>query len=83
MDEYSRYLLLLKGLPGTGYDGAIPAFKRLFQDYGLPRAIKSDNGVPFATPGIATTLTVVHLVDQVGDRTDPDPTSQPVSKWQT
>lgn len=53
MDEYSRYLLELKGLNGTGYDGSIARFVRLFKEYGLPQAIKTDNGVPFATVGLA------------------------------
>jgi transposase InsO family protein len=29
-----------------------PVFERLFREYGLPRAIRTDNGVPFATTGI-------------------------------
>ena len=29
-----------------------PVFERLFRDHGLPRAIRTDNGVPFATTGI-------------------------------
>jgi hypothetical protein len=30
--------------------GAFTAFERLFKERGLPRAIRSDNGVPFASP---------------------------------
>jgi putative transposase len=30
-------------------EGAFPVFERVFQQYGLPRAIRSDNGVPFAS----------------------------------
>src|SRR5579863_1111 len=30
--------------------GAFIAFERLFQERGLPQAIRSDNGVPFASP---------------------------------
>lgn len=29
---------------------ALPAFERLFKERGLPKAIRSDNGVPFASP---------------------------------
>ena len=29
-----------------------PVFEQLFREYGLPRAIRTDNGVPFATTGI-------------------------------
>lgn len=30
--------------------GAFTAFERLFKERGLPQAIRSDNGVPFASP---------------------------------
>jgi transposase InsO family protein len=49
-DHSSRYLLLCEALTSTREDPAIAAFARLFQERGLPRAIRSDNGVPFATP---------------------------------
>src|SRR5437016_13572721 len=32
--------------------GVRASFERAFRDYGLPRAIRTDNGVPFATTGI-------------------------------
>jgi transposase InsO family protein len=51
-DHYSRTLLLCKGLPSVKTEGAKPAFRRLFQEVGLPEAIRSDNGVPFASTGI-------------------------------
>lgn len=53
MDEYSRFLIDCQGLYSTGYTGSFPVFKRAFKEYGLPSAIKSDNGSPFATIGIA------------------------------
>ena len=34
---------------GPDYALAKPVFQRLFQEYGLPRIIRTDNGVPFAT----------------------------------
>ena len=40
---------------GAGGDGEAPvftAFHRLFQERGLPAAIRSDNGVPFASRGL-------------------------------
>ncbi len=49
-DHSSRYLLLCEALTSTLEDPAIAAFGRLFQERGLPRAIRSDNGIPFATP---------------------------------
>lgn len=52
-DEYSRQILACKGLHSTSYGGAFRTFRRVFNEYGLPRAIKSDNGIPFATSGLA------------------------------
>src|SRR5437879_4500250 len=40
------------GLLSTKGQGVRPVFDRLFREYGLPRAIRTDNGVPFATTGI-------------------------------
>jgi transposase InsO family protein len=34
------------------------AFQRIFREYGLPRAILSDNGSPFGSPGLARLSTV-------------------------
>src|ERR1700740_3791904 len=49
-DHASRFLLLCKGLNSPREDPAITAFERLFRERGLPLAIRSDNGVPFASP---------------------------------
>jgi transposase InsO family protein len=49
-DHASRFLLLCEALESTREDLAITAFERLFRERGLPRAIRSDNGVPFASP---------------------------------
>src|SRR5262245_46740997 len=51
-DQHSRYLLACHGLLSTQGVGVRPVFDRLFREYGLPRAIRTDNGVPFATTGI-------------------------------
>jgi len=48
-DHASRYLLLCEALESTREDLAFTAFERLFAERGLPRAIRSDNGVPFAS----------------------------------
>lgn len=48
-DHASRYLLLCEALGSTREDPAITAFYHLFRERGLPLAIRSDNGVPFAT----------------------------------
>jgi transposase InsO family protein len=49
-DQASRYLLLCEALQSTREDTAFTAFERLFRERGLPTAIRSDNGVPFASP---------------------------------
>jgi transposase InsO family protein len=48
-DHASRYLLLCEALESTREDLAFMAFERLFHERGLPAAIRSDNGVPFAS----------------------------------
>lgn len=52
VDAFSRYLLGCKALPSTGHKGAQPVFERLFRKVGLPRVIRTDNGIPFATQAI-------------------------------
>jgi transposase InsO family protein len=49
-DHASRFLLLCEALESTREDTAITAFAQLFVGRGLPAAIRSDNGVPFASP---------------------------------
>ena len=49
-DAHSRYLLCCQGLGGaTGFLTVKPLFMKTFQNYGLPEAIRTDNGPPFAT----------------------------------
>ena len=48
-DFASRYLLCCEGLQSTREQFAFSVFERTFRDYGLPRTIRSDNGVPFAS----------------------------------
>jgi transposase InsO family protein len=49
-DHASRYLLLCEAMESVKEDPTITAFERLFKERGLPAAIRSDNGVPFASP---------------------------------
>lgn len=49
-DHASRFVLLCEALESTREDTAITAFEQLFLERGLPLAIRSDNGVPFASP---------------------------------
>jgi len=47
-DNYSRYLLKCVGLPGPCYQETRAVFESAFREYGLPHAIRVDNGTPFA-----------------------------------
>jgi transposase InsO family protein len=52
VDGFSRYLLTCQSLRSTAIVLARPIFRRAFEEYGLPRIIRSDNGVPFATTAL-------------------------------
>lgn len=51
-DAHSRYVLRCQGLPSTAHRAAKRVFTGLFREQGLPRVIRTDNGVPFATQGL-------------------------------
>ena len=51
-DQHTRFLLTCHGLLSTETATARPVFERAFREYGLPVAIRTDNGVPFATLAI-------------------------------
>lgn len=48
-DAYSRYLLACVALRTTRTTGVGRALEQVFRAFGLPRAIRSDNGAPFAS----------------------------------
>jgi len=48
-DEYSRYVLEIRALPDARSGTVRTCFEGLFERYGLPEAIRSDNGAPFAS----------------------------------
>jgi transposase InsO family protein len=52
-DGFSRYLLGCQGLNSTSVEESKPVFTKLFREYGLPKRIRTDNGVPFATNTLA------------------------------
>jgi putative transposase len=51
-DQFSRYLLRCQALSSVRTAETRPVMERLFRELGLPRAIRTDNGVPFASTGI-------------------------------
>ena len=48
-DFASRYLLCCEALSTTKEIYAFTVFERAFKEFGLPKAIRTDNGVPFAS----------------------------------
>lgn len=51
-DQVSRYLIGVEAMEAISEKESISFFKLIFNEYGLPNAIRSDNGVPFATRGL-------------------------------
>jgi transposase InsO family protein len=52
-DAYSRYLLRCQQVAKTNGEQAYAIFEAAFREYGLPGAIRTDNGAPFASRAIA------------------------------
>jgi hypothetical protein len=48
-DEYSRYILELRALKNGRSQSVRESFESLFERYGLPEAIRTDNGTPFGS----------------------------------
>jgi putative transposase len=49
-DFASRYLISCEALLTTKECYAFSVFERVFKDFGMPKAIRTDNGIPFASP---------------------------------
>ena len=52
-DGFSRFVLRCDALPSPTYQATRRRFERAFAEYGLPDRIRSDNGTPFASTGLA------------------------------
>jgi len=48
-DYRTRYLLACDALDSTKEDHAFTVFERTFKEFGLPNAIRTDNGIPFSS----------------------------------
>jgi len=63
-DGYSRYLLQTRGLAHPTFIAVRPLFEATLREYGLPEAIRTDNGVPFAsTTGLGLSRLAVWWID--------------------
>jgi transposase InsO family protein len=76
-DHASRYLLLCEALDSVRESTAITAFQQLFLERSLPAAIRSDNGVPFASPNALFNLS--HAVHSVPPWVAPSMTKKSLS----
>ena len=52
-DAYSRYLLRCQIVEKTDTERVRAIFEAVFREYGLPQAIRTDNGPPFASTALA------------------------------
>jgi putative transposase len=53
-DAHSRYLLCCQAIStSTAMVTVRPLFERTFREYGMPEAMRTDNGPPFASHGLA------------------------------
>jgi len=63
-DGYSRFLLCVQALARPTHAAVHPWFDAVFRQFGLPAAIRSDNGVPFAsTAGLGLSRLSVWWID--------------------
>lgn len=53
VDHVSRYILACDAFASNEYPHTRRTCERVFREFGLPRAILSDNGSPFGSPGLA------------------------------
>jgi transposase InsO family protein len=52
-DAYSRYLLRCQAVEKTDTERVQAIFEAAFREYGMPEAIRTDNGAPFASRAVA------------------------------
>ena len=71
-DHASRFILLCEALESTREEPVIAAFQRLFLERGLPNAIRSDNGLPFASPNGLSQLSKLCGGSSPSSASDPD-----------
>jgi len=76
-DGYSRYLLRCQGLKGMESETARGVFEAAFREYGLPAAMRTDNGEPFASVGLGGLSTLAVWWIKLGIRVERIPPGEP------
>jgi hypothetical protein len=64
-DFTSRYIIGCEALSGTAQDPCYAIFEHAFKEYGLPEAIRSDNGTPFASGNALEPSYTAHLIPSI------------------
>jgi len=80
-DFASRYLLTCEALSTTQEVYAFTVFERVFKEFGLPKAIRTDNGVPFASQRPVRPQEAVHLVAVPRPPHRAHPPRSPRAEW--
>jgi len=81
-DQASRFLLCCEAFESTRQPGVLEAFRRLFAERGLPLAIRSDNGLPFASPnGLYNPIKAVGLLAEARHRAGTDQARTSTTEW--
>jgi putative transposase len=69
-DNFSRYLLLCKAVAAPRFEPVKTALESVMREHGLPRALRSDNGPPFAGNGLAGLSRLAVWLVKLGIRPD-------------
>jgi transposase InsO family protein len=66
LDDYSRFVVGLYGLPSSSHEATDPAVRDCFEHYGVPEAMLMDHGTPWwsTTNGFGLTRLAVQLIEQ-------------------
>lgn len=73
-DQFSRFILCCDGMAAIDEEAAIESSLRIFRSFGLPETIRTDNGSPFASTGLANLSQLSALFLRLGidlERIDP------------
>ena len=76
-DNYSRYLLACRGLGRPTGEATRPWLEWALREYGLPRAIRTDNGTPFASVALGGLSQLAVWLVKLGIRPEPIKMGQP------
>src|SRR4029077_4117037 len=80
-DAHSRYLLRCQAVARPDEANVRPIFEAAFQEHGLPMAIRSDNGPPFASPGVGGLARLAGWGGMLGIRARADRCRQAAAEW--